>query len=193
MGSGRHSFQLLIGAIGGGENAQPAHPQAVALARLLIERGADPYNPQVLYNTSLGNDDLFWLDLLYDHCAQRNETGKWTAASSQWPKSSMLDYLLSNAVSGNALQRARWLLGRGASPRSRHYYSKRNLHTEALLRGNTEMAAVLLQSGGIAEPLEGREAFQVACLRMDRDTAARLAARHNSSAEGGKPGTRSGG
>ncbi len=178
IGYDRHSFHLLIGAIGAGESEQPPHPQAVALAELLVERGADPYNPQVLYNTSLGNDNLFWLDFLYDRCAQRNETHKWTASSPQWPKSSMLDYLLTNAVSQNSLQRARWVLTRGANPRSPHYYSKRNLHTEALLKGHTEMAALLLKSGGITETLEGHDAFQVACLRLDRDAAASLVAKH---------------
>jgi uncharacterized protein len=71
---GANRFLPLTGAIGGGENAQPPHPQAVALAELLIDRGADPYEPQALYNTSLGDDDLFWLDFLYGHSARAQQT-----------------------------------------------------------------------------------------------------------------------
>ncbi|HEX5421120.1 MAG TPA: ankyrin repeat domain-containing protein [Gammaproteobacteria bacterium] len=97
------SFLPLTGAIGEGEMSQPRHPQAVALAELLIERGADPYEPQALYNTSLEQDDTIWLDFLYERSARRNETFKWTAPSSTWPNSGMLNYLLGNAVSRNDL------------------------------------------------------------------------------------------
>jgi uncharacterized protein len=37
---------------------QPPHAQARALAALLIDRGADPYDPQALYNTSIVADGV---------------------------------------------------------------------------------------------------------------------------------------
>jgi hypothetical protein len=107
-------FRPLVGTIGGGEFAQPPHPLAASLAALLIERGADPYQPQALYNTSLDNDDVFWLDFLYSESERRHETHKWREAAVQWPQAGMLDYLLGNAVSGNRLKRALWLLEHGA-------------------------------------------------------------------------------
>jgi len=44
---------VLTGVIGQGEGDQPPHPHAASLSRLLIERGADPFDTQALYNTSL--------------------------------------------------------------------------------------------------------------------------------------------
>jgi ankyrin repeat protein len=171
-------FLPLTGAIGEGEFSQPRHPQAAALADLLIERGADPYDPQALYDTSLEHDDIFWLDFLYERSARRNETTKWTAPSSTWPNAGMLNYLLGNAVSRNDLNRARWLLNHGADPTTKHFYSKRNLHTEALLLGYTEMAALLQSFGDVSEELRGHDAFHVACMRLDRSTASALAREH---------------
>jgi len=161
-------FPPLTGAIGGGEMGQPPHVQAFELAELLIERGADPYNPQALYNTSLGCNDTVWPDFLYERSARRHETSKWTASSPHWPQTGILDWLLTQAVTGNSLIRARWILERGANPSTPHFYSKRNLHTEALLNGFLEMAALLVEHGAQPETLQAYEAFQVACLRGDR-------------------------
>jgi len=172
-------FQLLTGAIGAGEAGQPAHPQAEALAALLIERGADPYDAQALYNTSLGGDDLFWLDFLYARSEQRGEMGKWTETSSRWPGQPMVDFLLIMAVHRNHIRRAQWALSHGADPRCRHpYYATRNLHTEAIVNGNTQIADLLLQFGGLADALYGHQAFQAACVRLDRDAAAKLSDSH---------------
>jgi len=180
MYDGAHDFWPLTGAIGAGEFSQPTHPQAVELAGLLIERGANPYDPQTLYNTSLEGDDLFWLDFLYERSARLQQTDLWTAPAppSTWPDAGMLTYLLGNAVTRNAITRARWQLERGADPSGRHFYTKRKLHTEAVLLGFTEMANLLLSFGAVAEPLNGHNAFQVACLRLDRDGAATMAREH---------------
>lgn len=169
------SFRALTGAIGAGEQSQPPHAAAVALAELLIDRGADPYDPQALYNLSLETDDVFWLDFLYGRGARLNETHKWTAESATWPKSSMLNYLLGNIVSRSAIERAKWLLARGASPNSTHGYTKRKVHMEAVLLGFTEMADLLRDAGAVPETLRGPEEFLAACMRSDLDTVAKLA------------------
>src|SRR5262245_53110751 len=70
-------FTALTGAIGSGEHSQPPHAHAVELADLLIDRGADPYDAQALYDTSLEGDDVSWLDFLYARSAGRNETSRW--------------------------------------------------------------------------------------------------------------------
>ena len=80
---GQNSFTVLTGLIGGGEGGQTAHPQAEALARLVIERGADPFDPQALYNTSLGDDSTAWLDLLWSESNKRGEARKWTTPAPQ--------------------------------------------------------------------------------------------------------------
>jgi uncharacterized protein len=177
-GDSSNLFGPLTGAIGDGEFSQPPHPQAAALAAFLIEQGADPYDAQAMYNTSLERDDVFWLDFLYERSARLGETGKWTATSSQWPKSGILDYLLGNAVSRAHLKRAQWLLTHGANPDCAHYYTKRKVHTEALLLGYTGMADLLARFGAKPETLRGRAAFQAACMRLDHEAAQTLAREH---------------
>src|SRR5204863_2823865 len=77
---GQNKFTVLTGVIGGGEGGQTAHPQADALARLLIARGADPFDPQALYNTSLAEDSTFWLELLWTESNRLGQADKWTQA-----------------------------------------------------------------------------------------------------------------
>jgi ankyrin repeat protein len=172
-------FQPLTGAIGAGEAGQPPHPRAEDLAELLIGRGADPYDAQALYNISLGEDDPFWLDFLYSHSARDGGTAKWSEPSSRWPKIPIVDFLLIMAAGRNHTTRAHWALAHGANPRCRHpYYAKSNLYTDAIVNGFTKIADLLLEFGGVADPLDGRQSFQAACVRLDRETAVKLAAAH---------------
>jgi len=170
-------FTLLTGVIGDGEGRALPHPHAAALAELLLERGADPYDTQSMYNTSLHTDDTFWLDFLYSRSAAAGDADKWRSKDA-WPTSGMLDYLLGNAVSRNHLKRTRWLLEHGAHATAPHSYSKRNLHTEALLGGFTELAQLLIDFGAQPERLDDTHAFQAVCMRGDRDSARRLLAAH---------------
>jgi ankyrin repeat protein len=170
-------FTLLTGLIGDGEQRNAPHPCAVELAELLIERGANPYDTQSLYNTSLSADDTFWLDFLYARSEAAGNAERWRSKQA-WPANGMLDYLLGNAVSRNHLKRARWLLERGAHATAPHFYSKRNLHTEAMLGGFTELAQLLVDFGAQPERLDGVHAFQAACMSGDRDTAHRLLEAH---------------
>ena len=70
-------FKVLTGVIGHGEGDKPPHPRASELALLLIERGADPYDFQALYNTSITRDDTTWLDILWTGSEQRDRLVKW--------------------------------------------------------------------------------------------------------------------
>jgi ankyrin repeat protein len=178
LGDEQYLFWPLTGAIGEGEFSQPRHPRGGELAELLIERGADPYDAQALYNTSLEGDDLFWLDFLYERSARANEAHKWTAVSEQWPHSGMLNYLLGNAVTRGAIERAKWLLARGASADATHFYTKRKVHTEAVLLGFTAMADLLRDAGAVPEALHGRDELRAACMRAKLDAVAALARRH---------------
>jgi uncharacterized protein len=170
-------FTLITGVIGEGEGREPRHPLAVELTELMISRGADPYDTQSLYNTSLHADDTFWVEFLYSRSKAAGHEHHWhnTAA---WPKSGMLDYLLGNAVSRNHLRRSRWLLERGARATALHSYSKRNLHTEAQLGGYIELAQLLVDFGAKPEQLDDAQTFHAACMSGDRETARRLVAAH---------------
>src|SRR5262249_18101513 len=49
--AGGSSYTPLVGAVGEGEENRPPHPRRDELVRLLLERGANPYDIQVIYNT----------------------------------------------------------------------------------------------------------------------------------------------
>jgi hypothetical protein len=122
-----NAFTVLVGIIGEGEGQQSAHPLAEPFARLLIARGADPFAPQALYNTSLGSDSTFWLDLLWTESDKRGEIPKWTGPAPRELGAdkipSAMAYLLGNAVPHH-FHRTRWLLEHGADARGIHFYSR---------------------------------------------------------------------
>jgi ankyrin repeat protein len=154
----------------------PPHPRAEELVRLLIERGANSFDTQALYNTALWHDSTEWLDVLYGYDERSGNTARWNEPRDG--RSGQLDYLLGIAVPRNHVKRAAWLLAHGANPRATHARTKINLHTGALLHGHTPMAELLAKAGAQVETLAGREAFQVACLQLDVETARRLAQEH---------------
>jgi hypothetical protein len=180
---GEPAFTVLTGVIGEGEGNQPPHPQAKDLAALLIDHGADPYDPQAFYNASITHDDTTWLDFLWTQSERRGRTEAWKAI----PETPMiggavplnaLDYLLGNAVATNHLGRVEWLLAHGADPNSLHAYSRRPQREVALILGFEEMAALLVRYGAATPPLRGKAAFRAACMRLDREAAGRLTRQH---------------
>lgn len=174
-------FKILTGVIGQGEGDKPPHPQANELALLLIERGADPYDSQALYNTSITRDDTTWLDFLWTWSERRDRLGKWREKAWKIGDNvplNALDYLLGNAVAADHVRRTEWLLMHGANADGVHAYSSRPLREEALIYGHAAMADLLVRHGANASPLDGQAAFQAACMRLDRDAARRLADQH---------------
>jgi hypothetical protein len=175
-------FKVLTGVIGQGEGDKSPHPQAKELALLLIERGADPYDSQALYNTSITRDDTTWLEFLWTWSERRDRLGKWlenpATGISGNVRTSAIDYLLGNAVAFNHPRRAQWLLMHGANADGVHAYSNRPLREEALINGHAAMADLLVRYGAKASPLDGPAAFQAACMRLDREAAGRLAEEH---------------
>jgi len=162
---GANAFTVLVGVIGGGEGQQAAHPLAEAFVRLLIARGADPFAPQALYNTSLGPDSTFWLDLLWSESKKRGETHKWTGPSPNELGgeriSSALAYLLGNAVPDH-IQRTRWLLEHGADARGINFYSREPVIKHAVLAGREDVAELLVRHGATRPQLTEDEDFLAA-------------------------------
>lgn len=173
-------FTVLTGVIGEGEGDRPPHPQARALAALLIGRGASPYDTQALYNTSITRDETGWLDFLWAWSVERGLTPAWLellekpVMGGPVPRST-IDYLLGNAVAFNHPRRAAWLLAHGADANGVHAYSGRPLREEALIHGHGKIADLLVRHGASTPPLAGSAAFQAACMRLDREAAGRLA------------------
>jgi uncharacterized protein len=103
-------FTALTGVIGEGEGDKPPHPQAEAFATLLVERGANPYDTQALYNTSITRDDTRWLDFLWTNSEHRGLTPLWRGVPAAAKiggsvRLPALDYLLGNAVAYRHVRR----------------------------------------------------------------------------------------
>ncbi len=176
-----NAFTVLTGVIGQGEGGKPAHPQAHALATLLIQRGADPFDTQALYNTSVTRDETGWLDFLWAQSDAHGVLAKWRDMPTPLliggkVPTNPLDYLLGNAVAYDHLDRAEWLLAHGADPNGPHAYSGRRLREEALVHGHGAMAELLVRFGAETPPLQGQAAFQAACMALDREGARKLVA-----------------
>lgn len=186
--AGGSRYTPLVGVIGEGEEDRPPHPQRDALVRLLLDRGAEPYDIQVLYNTHFRGDVLWLLKLIHEYSLKAGREADW--ADPEW---SMLDmggygsgarWFLNIALKNNDRELAEWILSHGASPNAApardRRMSKRSLHDEAVRNGFTEMADLFVRYG--AKPstvtLQGVEAFTAASFRLDRAAAQSMIMRH---------------
>ncbi len=173
-----YHFTVLTCAIGHGESGQPEHPQALDLVRLMFEQGAEPYDGQALYNTSLGEDDTKWLDVLWNESARRGETAKWLVKPRELHLPA-LDYLIGNAVNQWHEKRVAWLLAHGAKAGTLNPYSHLPVMKHALLSGATGIADELARHGAERPMLSGLEEFQAAVMRGDIDAARRMLTGHS--------------
>ena len=112
-------FTALTGAFGRGEgwDEQPPHPDCEALARLLLEAGADANDGQTLYNRHFAPDDAH-LELLLAHGLGRGDGGVWhrrLAPIQATPAIMLEDELLFAAANGYAA-RVALLLRHGVDP-----------------------------------------------------------------------------
>lgn len=188
-------YTALTCVLGRGEEIGPMHPRAREMARVLLERGADPHDNQVLYNVFADNtsrhlldDSIIWLlELMYEHSIRRGHLAQWRDPA--WPMFDMRGapslgddgrvhrgarFMLDAAVDRNLLGMAEWLLEHGAGPNTPpgelwRGKPRRTLYQEALARGHTEMAELLARYGAERTPVvrEGIDAFIDACLALD--------------------------
>ena len=170
-------FKVLTGVIGLGEGGQPPHERADELVELLIARGADPFDTQALYNSSIVRDDTHWLEVLWAHSVRRGVADKWGVAQTAG-QASQLDLTLSIAVWYDQRRRAEWLLAHGADPNARHAYTKRPMREDALARGHDAIAGLLTRHGAAEAPVEPKTAFVIACRKLDYAELRQLAAAH---------------
>jgi ankyrin repeat protein len=176
-----NAFTLITGAIGLGEGVKPTHPQARELVELFIAAGADPYDMQALYNTSIVNDDTTWNDVLWSHCERLGTTALWSQTEGRALggrfKVGTLNYLLGNAVPQNHIKRVQWLLAHGANAETVNAYSGQPVHTVARLAGYSQLAALLARHGATEHVLRGDQAFLAALMQgNDSDVRTRVAA-----------------
>ncbi len=179
--AGDARYSVLVGAAGEGEQDSPRQPYAAQLFELLLERGADPFDIQVLYNTHFSGDVLWWLALVYEHTIRTPLATAWN--DPEWPMFDMGHYgsgarfLLETAVKRRDAQLAEWLLERGANPNAAPARDKRfprhSLYELALIRDLPELAELLARHGASRSTpaLDETEQFIDACFRLDRDRA----------------------
>ncbi|MBC8067408.1 MAG: hypothetical protein IAG13_03665 [Deltaproteobacteria bacterium] len=174
---GEVRFFALTGVIGHGELAQPEHPRADELARLLLARGADPNDSQALYDTHLVGDDPKWLELLLAHGLGPRDRINWHADPDEVAKAGpILDYLVAQAATNGHERRLRCLLAHGADANARSSYTDHSGYQAALIAGRRDLAELLVAHGAEPLPVEGVDAFVAACNANDRELAERMLA-----------------
>src|SRR5205807_6367200 len=118
--AGDAPYTALVGVAGEGEQDAPPHVHREAFYQLLLERGAGPYDIQVLYNTHFHGDVLWWLKLTYAHAVSTGHGADWE--NPDWPMLDMGGYgsgarfLLWTAIDKNNVALAEWVLAHGANP-----------------------------------------------------------------------------
>ena len=172
-------YTPLVGAIGEGEENRPPHPRRNELVSLLLDRGAGPYDNQVLYNMGFHGDYLWYLLLIHDRSLRLGREADW--GDPEWRMLNMGCYgtgarwLLERAIRNNDLALAEWCLAHGANPDSPPAADPRfpqlTLYETAVKLGSHEMADLLVRHGATRTDvrIRGIDAFTTACLRLDRD------------------------
>ena len=188
VGSHPCRYTALCGVAGEGEDDGPPHPQKETIARLLLGRGAEPYDIQLFYNTHFHGDFLWVMELIHEFSVKSGRRKDW-----EDPNWSMINmggydfgarYFLLNAIRANNLKLVEWLLAHGANPNAAQKpgskFPIRSLHEETLRLGFTEIADLLVRYGATPASvvLSGIEEFTAACFRLDRDKALALLAEH---------------
>src|SRR6185312_1545969 len=165
-----------------------AHAQRDELVRLLLDRGADPYDNQVIYNIHFQGKVLWWLKLIYEYSLKPDRRADWY--DPEWEMIGQGGYgtgarcHLRIAVEHNDIELARWCLEHGATPNARTQKNKvlpqYSLYEHAVRLGNGEIAELLLQHGAEKKQivLDDEDQFVAACLRLDRNEMSRLVAQH---------------
>ncbi len=136
----------------------------MALARLLLDAGAEANDSQTIYNRGAGDiahDDTEWLALLLDYGLGQGDGGPWRRRlplEHQTP-TEIVDEALQHAAEAGLINRVRLLVARGADPNGKGThpgYQGRSPYEGAVLHGNLEIAALLASAGAhttVAEPL----------------------------------------
>lgn len=181
-------FTALVGVIGEGEGLAPPHPRRDELVRLLLERGAEPYDLQVQYNIHFQGRVLWWLELVYEYSLRLGRRADWDNPG--WAHMDMGGYgngarwYLDIAIKHHDPVLAEWCLAHGADPNAAparsHLFPQHSLHETAIRAGATEIAALLVRYGANAASirLTPADELRLAALRLDREAVMKLMAQH---------------
>lgn len=181
--AGNSRYTPLVGVIGEGEENRLPHSQRDALAALLLERGANPFDIQVIYNLHFQNNLLWYLKLIYQTSIRTGRRHVWD--DPDWSMLGMGGYgcgarfLLTIAIRQNDMALAEWTLDHGANPNAAPPAAKTlpqtSLHEYALQLGRGEIATLLAEHGATIASTKGEDPFTSACFSLNRHEAERLA------------------
>ena len=186
--AGGSSYTPLVGAIGEGEEGRPAHSERDALVRLLLDRGAEPYDGQVVYNIHFNGKVLWFLETIYDHSIRLGRDQDW--ADPEWTMLDMGGYgtgarwHLDVAVEHNDMELAEWCLTHGANPNAapgpQRRGRQRSLYEEAMFRGHAELAELLVRHGAIrsTQTLTPMQGLIGRCVRSELDSIRDVITKH---------------
>ena len=173
-------FTALTGAFGGGEDAinQPPHAQGAQLARLLLDAGADPNDPQTLYNRQFEPDNDH-LRLLFEYGLGRPHRSPWAerlGPTFPEPAEMLHDQLLFAAAYG-FMERVELLVAYGVDVRRRGgghpAHQGRSAYEIAVLNGNTEIAEYVAARGADRSHVDVVDELVGAFLRADHTAVER--------------------
>jgi hypothetical protein len=172
------AFTALTGVLGGGERDEPPHPQAVVLATMLLEAGADPNDSQAFYNRQFRPDNSH-LAPLFEHGAGRPHPSPWRdRLGSAYPSpTEMVGEHLRTAAARGFTERVRLLLAYGVDPSTRGYHpllGDQNAYEVAVRHGHLEAAELLAAAGAGSDRLDEVDQLLAAALSGDVTTVDRL-------------------
>ncbi len=177
--AGDARYSVLTGVAAEGEQDAPRQPYAAALFDLLLARGAEPFDIQILYNTHFSGDMLWWLERVYRHTIDTPRGQAWR--DPEWQMFDMGGYgrgarfILETAIKTRRLPLADWALAHGGNPNDAPArdprFPQRSLYEFALIEHCPEMAELLARYGATRSTpvLDERERFLDACLHLDRE------------------------
>ena len=177
MWGGQYRFTALTGAFGEGEMGpvnQPPHPHWQALARLLLDAGADCNDGQALYNTMF-TPSSDCLEMLLQHGLNAGHKNNWLLEEGDQlidNDNQTLGYQLEWAARNHHVERARLLIEKGADVNRR--VDGRSLYEWAWLTGHPDLAQHLADHGAETVELNDVQRFAGLCMSGDGDAARAL-------------------
>ena len=174
MWGAQYRFTALTGVFGEGEMGpvnQPPHPHWQALARLLLDAGADANDSQALYNTMFtpGSDCLI---LLLEHGLKASDCNNWLDDEGDElvpGRTQTLGYQLAFAVKNHHVDRAKLLIDQGAELGDLN--DGMALAECAHLGGHPELADYLVAHGARAGQIDAPMRFAGRSMAGDLDAA----------------------
>jgi len=173
------AFTVLTGVFGEGEQGpvdQPRHPHSLALARLLLEAGADANDSQTLYNRMFGPDNDH-LELLFQFGLGRGDGGPWRRrlGNATMSPAEMLGDQLWWAVEHDMAERVQLLVANGVDPTATLRRGRTAVESAAIA-GNTRIVELLVAGGAPPPTLEPVQQLLGALAAGDRSAVSVLTA-----------------